>query len=213
LAKDKSAFFTTKDGHPWSKTKDSLLGCYLKPFFDKTYGHSQDGYVYVDAFAGPGEYSSGEFGSPILAIQRLQATARGRRNKCCAQFIFGEANGRDRARLKAASDKACGSVNYLRTPLICESFEDALTVAQQSKPVPSKRPATIFYYVDPYGVKDLRLDLLCQSPNFAHTEALVNFNTVGFMRDGADALRIALERPAGVSVVDCGFDDVSVGLI
>ena len=83
MAKDKSAFFTTKDEHPWSKTKDSLLDCYLKPFFDKTYVHSQDGYVYVDAFAGSGEYESGEYGSPVLAMQRLQATARGKRKADC----------------------------------------------------------------------------------------------------------------------------------
>lgn len=207
MAKDKSAFFTSKDEHPWSKTKDNLLGCYLKPFFDKTYRYSPDGYVYVDAFAGPGEYRNGECGSPIIAMQKFQATARGKKNKCCAQFIFGEASARDRMNLKAAAEKATGNVSYLRSPLICNSFEDAMTAAQEARPRPSKKPSTFFYYVDPYGVKDLRLDLVCKSPNFRYTEALVNFNTVGFMRDGAEALRVALELPSGLHVVDCGFDD------
>ena len=82
-----------------------------------------------------------------------------------------------------------------------------MAAAQQSKPWTSRKPSTVFYYVDPYGVKDLRLDLLCKSPNPDHTEVLVNFNTIGFMRDGAAALRIALDLPAGVRVVDCGFED------
>lgn len=207
MAKDKGTFFNTKDKHPWSKTKDSLLGCYLKPFFDKTYGYSQDGYVYVDAFAGPGKYGNGEYGSPILAIQRLLATARGRRAKCCTQFVFAEANSESRLQLETEVAKACGNVNYLLQPLIFQSFEEAMATAQQSKPRGPRKPSTVFYYVDPYGVKDLRLDLLCESPNPAHTEVLVNFNTIGFMRDGADALRVALDLPAGVSVFDCGFED------
>lgn len=207
MAKDKSKFFIAKDEHPWSKTKDSLLGCYLKPFFDKTYGYSQDGYVYVDAFAGPGKYRSGEYGSPVLAIQRLLAASRGRRTKCCAQFIFAEADSESRTQLEVETTKACGNVNYLPSPLILHSFEDAMAAAQQSRPRASRKPSTVFYYVDPYGVKDLRLDLLCKSSNLAHTEVLVNFNTIGFMRDGADALRIALDLPAGISVVDCGFED------
>lgn len=205
MAKDQSDYF--KEKRIWSKTKDSLLSCYLTPFFEKTYGHSQDGYVYVDAFAGPGKFDSGEAGSPIIAIQKFVATAHGRPSKCCAQFIFGEANADARIKLKEAAHKACGNVNYLCSPILCDSFEEAMGVAQTANPRPSKTPATFFYYVDPYGVKDLRLDLLCQSPNFEHTEALVNFNTVGFMRDGAEALRVALNLPAGVKVINRGFEE------
>lgn len=205
VTKDQSDYFREK--RIWSKTKDSLLCCYLTPFFEKTYGYSQDGYVYVDAFAGAGVFDNGEEGSPIIAIKKLLAAAHKRSNKCCAQFIFGEANAGARTKLKDAVYKACGNVNYLCSPILCNSFEEAIEAAQTASPRPSKKPATVFYYVDPYGVKDLRLDLFCRSPNFAHTEALVNFNTVGFMRDGAAALRIALELPADVSVVDHGFDD------
>lgn len=206
MAKDKSTFFTTKEEHPWSRTKDSLLGCYLKPFFDKTYGYSPDGYVYVDAFAGPGEYDDGSVGSPIIAIQRLLSSSRSSRRKCNTQFIFAEARAKDRERLTAVANRARGNVNHVLPPLICNSFEEAITVAQSARPRRGKKPSTVFYYVDPYGVKDLRLDLLCQSPNPGYTEVLVNFNTVGFMRDGAEALRLAFELPAGVKVLDQGFD-------
>lgn len=195
----------------WSKrekTKDSLLGCYLKPFFEKTYGYSKDGYVYVDAFAGPGEYEDGGVGSPIIAIQQLLATSRkSGRYKCCTQFVFGEARARDRERLALAVDKASANVRHILPHVICNSFEEAMAAAQTAQPRSGRKPSTVFYYVDPYGVKDLRLDLLCQSPNPGFTEVLVNFNSVGFMRDGAEALRLALDLPAGVKVLDQGFDD------
>lgn len=207
MARDKSDFFESKSAHPWSKTKDSLLGCYLKPFFDKTYRASADGYIYVDAFAGPGMYTDGSVGSPILAMQQLLATARHNPKKHAVQFIFGEADEESRAELKETADKTAGKVRYILPVCICESSTDALNLARKMQPCRNRRPATIFYYVDPYGVKDLKPELLCQSPNLKHTEALVNFNTVGFMRDGYDALRIACELPKGVKVIDQPFDD------
>lgn len=47
------------DKHPWSETKDDLLGNYLTPFFNKVYQASRDGIVYVDAFARPGRFNDG----------------------------------------------------------------------------------------------------------------------------------------------------------
>ncbi len=207
MAKDNSDFFDKKDNHPWSKTKDSLLGCYLKPFFDKTYHASRDGYVYVDAFAGPGKYLDGGDGSPLIAIRRLRATASKNRIKRPIKFIFGESNSSYRVTLAGAAKDAAGSGRYILPVQICDSSSEALQAAQLAQPKLGMKPSTIFYYVDPYGVKDIRLSALCKSPNPAHTEALVNFNTIGFMRDGYEALRIAMDLPSGVKVIDQGFDD------
>lgn len=207
LAKNNSDFFDKKNKHPWSGTKDSLLGCYLKPFFDKTYHASRDGYVYVDAFAGPGKYLDGSEGSPLIAIQRLQATASGNRSKCPIQFIFGESDSGHRATLAGTVKNAVGDGRYILPVKICDSSSEALQAAQAAQPKHGVRPSTVFYYVDPYGVKDICLDALCKSPNPSHTEALVNFNTVGFMRDGYDALRLAMNLPKGVRVNDQAFSD------
>lgn len=207
MARDKSEFFESKAAHPWSKTKDSLLGHYLRPFFTKTYRLSVNGYIYVDAFAGPGKYADGSVGSPILAMQQFLGIANCYKSKRAVQFAFGEADKKSRTKLKEVADKTAGNVGYVLPVRICESSADALNLAQKLRPRRNCKPATIFYYADPYGVKDLRLELLCQSPNPKHTEALVNFNTIGFMRDGYDALRIACDLPKGVKVIDQPFDD------
>ena len=123
------------------------------------------------------------------------------------QFVFGEADEESRTKLKEVADKIAGSLGYVLPVRICESSTDVLNLAQKLQPRRNHRPATIFYYVDPYGVMDLRLELLCQSPNLKHTEALVNFNTVGFMREGYEALRIACDLPSGVKVIDQPLDD------
>ena len=67
----------------------------------------------------------------------------------------------------------------------------------------------MFYYVDPFGVKDLRMDCLLRSPNPRHTEALVNFNSIGFLRDACAALKVRLELPQDVEVFDAGFEQAS----
>lgn len=203
MAKDKKDFFKGK--HPWSATKDDLLSCYLTPFFTKTYGYSRNGIVYVDAFAGEGLFDDGSAGSPVIAIQKLLAAAKKQRIKNSVQFIFAEANQDARQKLEAASTKAKGSVNYIRQPIVLESFEKAVNEARAATIRMGCTPSTYFFYIDPFGVKDLRMDLLLDSPNPKHTEVLLNFNTIGFIRDACAALKSALTVPDDVEVLDDGL--------
>lgn len=46
MTKNQDDYFDKK--HPWSLTKDDLLGCYLTPYSQKVYKCSRDGIVYVD---------------------------------------------------------------------------------------------------------------------------------------------------------------------
>lgn len=206
MAKDQSGYF--KNGkHPWSVTKDELLGCYLTPFFGKTYKYSRNGLVYVDAFAGEGRFGDGCFGSPIIAMQRLQAEARKSNRKFDVQFIFAESDKQSMQRLKKAVGDSCGNVRYIRPPMFRSTFEEAMACAQQVSFRHGTVPSTYFFYVDPFGVKYLQMDLLTQSPNPQHTEVLVNFNTVGFIRDACAALKVAANIPRDIEVNDEGLDE------
>lgn len=206
MAKNQSNYYKDEK-HPWSKTKDTLLGCYLKPFFDKTYPFSQNGLVYVDGFAGEGRFGDGSFGSPIIAMQKLQSTASKKRYKFDVQFIFAESDGRRMNRLKNAVGDSRGNTRYIRPPMFCPTFEEAMERAQHVTLRSGTVPSTFFFYVDPFGVKYLKMDVLLQSPNPQHTEVLVNFNTVGFIRDACAALKIAANIPSDIEVCDEGFDD------
>lgn len=111
-----SRFFDDK--HPWSETKDALLGNFLTPFFMKVYNASRDGIIYVDAFAGPGRFKDGTIGFPLLAIEKYQAVSRSRRAKRPIQFVFGEAKKSLRLQLESNAADATSSVNYIKPPII-----------------------------------------------------------------------------------------------
>ena len=65
MAKKNDDFFAEKK--PWSKVKDELLGCYLKPYVAKIL-YTRKPLVYVDCFAGKGKFDDGQPASPLIAL-------------------------------------------------------------------------------------------------------------------------------------------------
>ena len=192
MAKDQSDYF--KEKRVWSKTKDSILGCYLAPYFSKVIPFSKDGIVYVDVFAGAGVFEDGTPGSPLIALSKLRGAMNKQRQYPPIKIILAEKDEVIRAGLESVVRKAAGKTGYLQGSRICfvDSFAKAVELSLQVKAHTGKNPSTFFYYVDPYGVKDFRLSLLTQSPVIDHTEVLLNFNSPGFIRDARAALKIAM---------------------
>lgn len=205
MAKNQRDYFEIK--HPWSLTKDDLLSCYLTPYFQKVYRFSHDGIVYVDAFAGEGKFEDGQYGSPLIALSKVLSVARKQTAKNPVQFILAEANDASRDKLEDCIRKARGKSRYIKEPIILADHVEALNQAEKICVCGSRRPSTVFYYVDPFGVKDLRLDLLLRSPNPNHTEVLLNFSSIGFLRDACAALSVDFASPQNVKIYDDGFED------
>lgn len=192
MAKNQSDYFMAKQ--VWSKTKDSILGCYLAPYFSKVIPFSRDGIVYVDAFAGAGVFEDGEPGSPLIALRELRGAMGKQRQYPPIKIILGEKDDDIRAKLESVVRKSAGRTGYLQGNHICfvDSFEKAMTLSSQAELRIGRRPSTFFYYIDPYGIKDFRLNLVAESPVPEHTEVLLNFNSPGFIRDARAALKVAL---------------------
>lgn len=195
MAKDQTEYFQEKKR--WSKTKDSILSCYLPPFFQKVMTASRNGIVYVDCFAGQGKFDNGEYGSPLIAIQKCREAYRKSRQKPPLKFIFAEARRLSRQQLEenarhAAGDYRAFSGNRIQ---IVASCDEAIRLANGTTLKGNETPSTIFYYLDPYGIKDMRLDAIMHSPVMEHTEALVNFCSVGFVRAACAALKVSASIP------------------
>jgi three-Cys-motif partner protein len=112
---------------PHTAAKLGLLGAYLGPWFAIL---SLGGFryvVYVDGFAGPGRYSGGEDGSPVVALKAL--AAHGRRLQSSFEFHFVERDGRTvdalTANINALRDRGLISPGTSVTIHARESFEDA----------------------------------------------------------------------------------------
>ena len=195
MAKDQAEYFQEKKR--WSKTKDSILGCYLFPFFQKVMTASRNGIVYVDAFAGQGKFDNGESGSPLIAIQKCREAHRKSKQKPPLKFIFAEAKQSSRQQLKENARHAAGDYGALSGDRIqvVASCDEAIRLANGTTLKGNEIPSTIFYYLDPYGIKDMRVDSIAHSPVMEHTEALVNFCSVGFVRDACAALKVAMSMP------------------
>lgn len=195
MAKDQTEYFQEKKR--WSKTKDSILSCYLPPFFQKVMTASRNGIVYVDCFAGQGKFDNGEYGSPLIAIQKCREAHRKSKQKPPLKLIFAEAKRSSRQQLEVNARHAAGDYRAFNKDhlQIVASCDEAIRLANSTTLKGDETPSTIFYYLDPYGIKDMQLDAITHSPVMEHTEALVNFCSVGFVRDACAALKVTTGMP------------------
>lgn len=84
MSKDNKDFFIEKK--EWSKTKDSLLGSYLKPYFTKILNTGKP-VIYVDSFAGAGKYGDSTNGSPLIALNVVSSVLEITRTQGASRLI------------------------------------------------------------------------------------------------------------------------------
>lgn len=169
MSKDNSDFFEAKS--EWSKIKDSLLAYYLPPYVSKIL-MTHKPLIYVDGFAGPGQFKDGNEGSPLIASriidERLLAS-----NAVCPKVlkIFIETEHCEQLRDNLASFN----------PLIYEtSFADLPAILEEQ----GVTDANLFLYIDPFGIKYLDMGLFHDLVSiYSSVEVLVNFNSFGFVRE------------------------------
>ncbi len=189
MSKRNDDFFVEKK--PWSKVKDELLGCYLKPYFTKIL-YTQKPVAYFDCFAGKGKFEDGKPGSPIIALDILQdvlaSSKVGKISKVESTFID----------LNYAADLKENLCNYSTTQIIAGSYKDSI-----EELLKSKKGYNVFLYIDPYGIKDLDFTKFENFANgqFNTIEILLNFNSFGFLREACNAMGTKF------SIDDSGFFD------
>ena len=189
MAKKNDDFFVEKK--PWSKVKDELLGCYLKPYVAKIlYTHKP--LAYVDCFAGKGKFDDGNPGSPLIALdifqQGLASTKLTGNARIGAAFID----------LNYASDLEANLSAYKGIKIVSGAYED--TIEDLLK---SKVGHNVFLYIDPYGIKALdctKFDTFANG-QFNTIELLINMNSFGFIREACNAMGMQFK------IGDDGFFD------
>lgn len=172
MAKKNDDFFVEKK--PWSRVKDELLGCYLKPYVAKIL-HTRKPLVYVDCFAGKGKFDDGNPGSPLIALdifqKSLAETKMDGKAKIGAAFID----------LNYASDLETNLSAYSGVKIVSGAYEDTIDDLLKNK-----GGCNVFLYIDPYGIKALNCSKFGEFANgqFNSVELLINMNSFGFIREG-----------------------------
>lgn len=182
---------------PHTVAKHEILRRYLQAYYPKL-ASTRGRIVFVDGFAGPGEYEGGEPGSPIIALDSLiEHSYFPKMSGCEFLFLFIEA---DRAHFEMLERTVAGRHFHpnVKPRVRCGTFEEHM--AQVLDSLGEKQMAPAFVMVDPFGVKGLPLNLLRRLASFPKTELLITFIYESMSRFlGSDNFKPHLDKLFGTS--------------
>lgn len=160
---------------PHTRAKHEILRRYLQAWQAILAQHGFAQLAYVDGFAGPGRYSGGEDGSPLIALKTALALQRRTASSPRLTLLFVEKNAAHADELEAAVGSVARpdtiSVRIARE----QSFEDAMVefIALYDSRLQPLPPT--FVFIDPFGWTGAPLDVIKRVMAFRSCEVLVNF--------------------------------------
>ena len=162
-----------KEKREWSKVKDKIVGDYITCYLRTIHRRGRP-IIIVDAFSGPGRFGDGLDGSPLIICGAIdKAPQRGVGIAC----VFSDSHPAHRVALEDCL------ASYITKGIAAKplsEFSEALSCALREG-----KGSTLFFYLDPYGIKDLSFETVKQiyeRDTNQSTEVLINFNFKTFMR-------------------------------
>ena len=164
-------FFEKK--REWSKVKDKIVKDYITCYLRTIHRRGRP-IIIVDAFSGPGRFGDGLEGSPLIICGSIDnAPKRGAGIAC----LFSDSHPAHREALEACME------NYIKKGFAAKPLSDFSEAL--SRALEKEKGSTLFFYLDPYGIKDLDFETVKQiyeRDSSQSTEVLINFNFKTFMR-------------------------------
>lgn len=176
---------TIWDLEPHTAAKHRILESYLQAWMHiLSKWHS--GLNYIDGFAGPGIYSKGEEGSPLIA---LRTAVEHKQQLASFSFLFVECR-KDRATTleRVLKERFPSLPNNIESEVVCGEFADVMRKTLDDLEAKSKTPAPSFIFIDPFGLKGFPMSLVSRILSYPRCEVLVTFME-GFVVRFADELR------------------------
>lgn len=174
---DTIAFFDQK--RSWSKYKDLILDYYLQPYLAKVL-HIGKPVLLVDCFAGPGKYSDGSEGSPLIIGRHVAPHAVSGASIECA---FAESDPSLFRRLR----ENLQDIPFKATLLDGDFHTHISWITERAK------THTVFIYLDPIKPSQLLFEdmkpVYDQLRNNQSIEVLTNFLSPWFLRQALGALK------------------------
>lgn len=180
-------------GHTLAKI--AMLRAYLDAYFP-ILGTSKLGrdILYVDGFAGPGEYTNAPDGSPVAAIRaatharRLHAGRWKAKNFRCA-FIEQKPRRAENLKKRLAREESDARNEAL---VLRADFAEGMRQLRQSFPRHFERDDPLFVFIDPFGAKGVPFATVASILSSPCSEVLINLDADGISRihrAGEDASR------------------------
>jgi three-Cys-motif partner protein len=186
---------------PHTVAKHEILKRYLAAWFPIV-GSKFRNLIYIDGFCGPGRYSGGEPGSPIVAIEQALKHSdllQGR----YVRFRFVDEK-------KAYIDHLNAELSQITIPsnfnVVTNAGEFALDIETQfaSGDLRSIEPSATFAFIDPFGFSGIPFDLVHRLLSRDRTEIFINI-----MADSVNRFLSHPEQSIRSHIVDLfGTDEV-----
>jgi three-Cys-motif partner protein len=158
---------------PHTAKKHEILRRYFQAWLPILAQHNPR-LLYIDAFAGPGEYSGGEDGSPVVILKAARDHVIPFKSELVCLFIEG---GDDRYQhLVQVLDriKATLAANVKFRPLLGK-FNDQLTEIFANMEEQKRLRAPTLAFVDPFGFSQTPFSAIARLMKYSKTEVLINF--------------------------------------
>lgn len=130
--------------------------------------------VYIDGFAGPGKYSNGEDGSPLVVLK----VARDHTYPMKAELacIFVEDDIERFKHLKNVLDGLSPTLpSRIKWEAVQGRFDEHLTKTLSVLEAQKKRVAPTFVFIDPFGISHTPFEIVSKVLSNSRCEVLVNF--------------------------------------
>lgn len=154
---------------PHTRAKHDILIRYLQAWFPILGQSAFPTVIYIDGFAGPGSYSNGAPGSPLLALRAaLEHQERIRAN---VHFYFVERNAERAATLQEVIADLTLPSRFIVNVKSGLTFEEAFSsIRQTHRPLPPT-----FAFIDPFGWTGVPFEVISEILSFPSCEVMVTF--------------------------------------
>ena len=156
---------------PHTEAKHEILRKYLDawlPIMTRWNGRV----LYIDGFAGPGEYIGGKCGSPIIAIKAVLEHKANIKSEIIMNFIEADKRRCEYLKQKVNSLKIPSNI---KTECICAKFDETLTEIFKYIDEQKARIAPAFVFIDPFGFTGIPFSLIKRIMQNERCEVLINF--------------------------------------
>jgi three-Cys-motif partner protein len=172
---------------PHTQAKHEILRNYLKAWFP-ILSRWERRIIYLDGFAGPGIYSGGEVGSPVIALQTA-VEHKLRKQFQEIMFFFIEKDRQRATMLKQVLEKRFpklpGNIKYhVQGAEFAPTLKQVLDELEQH----GARLAPTFAFLDPFGFSGFPMKLIGRLMSYDKCEVLITF-MAGFVKRFLDELR------------------------
>lgn len=181
---------------PHTQAKHQILEEYLKKWFP-ILSSTADRVIFLDGFAGPGIYSKGEDGSPVIAIRTaVEHKLAERFKKIIFWFIEKE---KDRAQIlsEVLKDRFPSLPKNIQYEVEKSEFAPSLEKTLDSIEKEGAKLAPTLAFIDPFGFSGMPMHLILRILGYARCEVLITFMSRFILRFNDERREDALDELYG----------------